>query len=100
MPTTRTPKSTSKRGGRKTSSRKTTRARKTRARSSSSRKTASSRGRGKVGKVMHEYSSGSLRSGSGGKVKNRKQAIAIGLSEARRSGEHVPPKKKSSRSRR
>jgi hypothetical protein len=51
----------------------------------------------KVEKVMRERKSGTLRSGrSGKKVKSRKQAIAIGLSEARRSGAKVP-KKKSSR---
>jgi hypothetical protein len=45
----------------------------------------------KVEKVMHEYKTGKLKSGQGGKkVKSRKQAIAIGLSEARRSGAKVP----------
>ena len=39
-------------------------------------------GRGKVGKVMGEYKRGSLRSSSGAKVTSRKQAIAIGMSEA------------------
>jgi Family of unknown function (DUF6496) len=47
----------------------------------------------KVGKVMHEYKRGQLKSGGRAKVKNRKQAIAIGLSEARRAGADVPPKK-------
>ena len=52
----------------------------------------------KVKKAMHERKSGTLRSGrSGRKVKSRKQAIAIGLSEARRSGAKVPRKKKTSR---
>ncbi len=52
----------------------------------------------KVRKAMHERKRGTLRSGrSGKKVKSRKQAIAIGLSEARRSGAKVPRKKKSSR---
>jgi hypothetical protein len=52
----------------------------------------------KVEKAMHERKHGSLRSGSSGKkVKSRKQAIAIGLSEARRSGGKVPRKRKSSR---
>jgi len=47
-----------------------------------------------VKKAMHERKEGSLRSGrSGKKVKSRKQAIAIGLSEARRSGAKVPKKK-------
>jgi hypothetical protein len=50
----------------------------------------------KVKKTMHERKKGTLRSGSGKKVTSRKQAIAIGLSEARRSGAKVP-KKKSSR---
>ena len=46
----------------------------------------------KVEKVMHEFKEGKLKSGSGDKVKSRKQAIAIGLSEAREEGEKVPPK--------
>jgi hypothetical protein len=49
----------------------------------------------KVGKVMHEYKHGQLKSGGRKKVTSRKQAIAIGLSEARRAGADVPPKKKS-----
>jgi len=52
----------------------------------------------KVKKAMHERKRGTLKSGRSGKrVKSRKQAIAIGLSEARRSGAKVPPRKKSSR---
>ena len=47
----------------------------------------------KVEKVMHERKHGTLRSGSGKKVTSRKQAIAIGLSEARKAGKKVPPKK-------
>jgi hypothetical protein len=48
----------------------------------------------KVEKVMHERKRGTLRSGgSGKKVTSRKQAIAIGLSEARREGAKVPRKK-------
>ena len=39
---------------------------------------------------MHRYKRGTARSGRGGKVKSRKQAIAIGLSEARREGAKVP----------
>ncbi|HJS88989.1 MAG TPA: DUF6496 domain-containing protein [Steroidobacteraceae bacterium] len=51
----------------------------------------------KVKRAMHERKHGTLRSGrSGRKVKSRKQAIAIGLSEARRSGAKVPAKKKKS----
>ena len=52
----------------------------------------------KVEKAMHERKHGTLRSGgSGKKVTSRKQAIAIGLSEARREGGKVPRKKASSR---
>ncbi|HEU0050203.1 MAG TPA: DUF6496 domain-containing protein [Nitrososphaera sp.] len=48
----------------------------------------------KVKRAMHERKRGSLRSGrSRKKVKSRKQAIAIGLSEARRAGGKVPRKK-------
>lgn len=54
----------------------------------------------KVEKVMHERKRGTLRSGSGKKVTSRKQAIAIGLSEARRAGGKVPAAKgRSSKSR-
>jgi hypothetical protein len=42
---------------------------------------------------MHKLKRGKLKSGSGRKVKSRKQAVAIGLSEARRSGAKVPKKK-------
>ena len=48
----------------------------------------------KVEKVMHEFKKGDLKSGSGKKVTKRKQAIAIGLSEARKEGAHVPSPKK------
>ena len=54
----------------------------------------------KVKRVMDEFKSGSLRSGKGGKggkVKSRKQAIAIGLSEARKEGDKVPKKKTAKR---
>jgi uncharacterized protein DUF6496 len=48
----------------------------------------------KVKKAMHERKRGTLRSGrSGKKVKSRKQAIAIGLAQARRAGAKVPRKK-------
>lgn len=46
----------------------------------------------KVEKNMHEMKEGTLQSGSGKKVTNRKQAIAIGLSEARHEGAKVPQK--------
>ena len=49
----------------------------------------------KVERAMHEMKRGKLRSGgSGKKVTSRKQAIAIGLSEAREAGGKVPPAKK------
>ena len=52
----------------------------------------------KVKRAMHKRKSGTLKSGRSGKtVKSRKQAIAIGLSEARRSGAKVPRKKSSSK---
>jgi hypothetical protein len=46
----------------------------------------------KVEKTMHERKEGTLRGGSGKKVTSRKQAIAIGLSEARKAGAKVPRK--------
>ena len=48
----------------------------------------------RVESAMRRRKRGTLRSGSGGKVKSRKQAIAIGLSEAREKGAKVPRKKK------
>jgi hypothetical protein len=52
----------------------------------------------KVKRAMHEMKRGKLRSGRAGrKVKSRKQAIAIGLSEARRAGGKVPRKRKGKR---
>ena len=57
----------------------------------------SKKSQSKVKRAMHEMKSGKLKSGrSGKKVKSRKQAIAIGLSEARKSGAKVPKKKSSS----
>lgn len=50
----------------------------------------------KVKRAMHERKAGTLRSGRSGRmVKSRKQAIAIGLSEARRAGAKVPARKSS-----
>ena len=46
-----------------------------------------------VKRAMHREKRGTLRSGKGGKVTSRKQAIAIGLSEARKKGAKVPQKK-------
>lgn len=49
----------------------------------------------KVKRAMHEMKRGTLRSGrSGRRVRSRRQAIAIGLSEARRAGAKVPRRKK------
>jgi Family of unknown function (DUF6496) len=47
----------------------------------------------KVHKVMKEKKEGMLKSGSGKKVTSRKQAVAIALSEARKSGAKIPKKK-------
>lgn len=50
----------------------------------------------KVGKVMHEFKEGTLKSGTSDKpVKSRKQAVAIGLSEARKAGAKVPARSSS-----
>jgi len=63
------------------------------AKKKSSRKKYGTTARKKVGKAMHERKQGTLRSGrSKKKVKSRKQAIAIGLSEARAEGARVPKK--------
>ena len=43
---------------------------------------------------MHRYKRGTAKSGKGGKVKSRKQAIAIGLSKARKKGKKAPRKKR------
>jgi len=51
----------------------------------------------KVKKAMHERKKGTLKSGSGKKVTSKKQAIAIGLSEARKAGGKAPKKKSSSK---
>jgi hypothetical protein len=45
----------------------------------------------KVARTMHEFKRGKLRSGGGGKVTSREQAIAIGLAQARRAGYKTPP---------
>ena len=57
-----------------------------------------SRSAGKdVKRAMSRRKKGSLKSGRGGTVKSRKQAIAIGLSEARKKGKKVPKRKTASR---
>jgi hypothetical protein len=61
---------------------------------------SSGRGKGKVKNVMREYKRGTLKSGpggKGGKVKSRKQAVAIALNEARSSGAKIPRKKSAPR---
>jgi hypothetical protein len=57
------------------------------------------KGRRKIRKVMREYKRGKLRSSSGGKVRKRKQAVAIALSEARQSGARIPREGRKSRAR-
>ncbi|HET8576815.1 MAG TPA: DUF6496 domain-containing protein [Methylomirabilota bacterium] len=52
------------------------------------------RGRSKIRKVMREYKHGSLRSSRGGKVRSRKQAVAIALSEARAAGARIPKRRR------
>jgi hypothetical protein len=61
--------------------------------------TKSKAGAQKVKRAMHEMKAGTLRSGrSGKKVTSRQQAIAIGLSEARKAGAHIPKIKARKRS--
>ena len=50
-----------------------------------------------VKSAMHRRKKGALKRGKGGKVKSRKQAIAIGLSEARKKGKKVPKRKSAKR---
>lgn len=52
------------------------------------------KGERKIHKVMKEFKEGDLKSSSGDKVKNRKQAVAIALSEAREAGAKIPEKGK------
>jgi hypothetical protein len=52
-----------------------------------------SQGKRKIHKVMKEQKEGKLKSGSGKKVTSRKQAVAIALSEARKSGAKIPRKR-------
>jgi hypothetical protein len=56
---------------------------------------SSTKGQGKIHKVMTEKKRGTLKSSSGNKVTSRKQAVAIALSEARKSGAKIPKKEKS-----
>ena len=88
---TRKKKTTARKTTRKkTAARKTTGTRKKKTTAKKARKYSRKAG-AKVKKVMEEFKSGKLRSGrSGRKVTNRKQAIAIGISEARQEGDKVP----------
>ncbi len=79
---------------------KSSTSRKSAAKKSSAKKKSSSRKYGpkasqSVEREMKEFKAGKLKSGSGKKVTNPKQAIAIGLSEARKSGAKVPKKSES-----
>lgn len=68
---------------------------KSRSRAGSSAGKSGTLGSRKVARAMHERKQGTLRSGrSGKKVTSRKQAIAIGLSEARQSGATIPRKRR------
>jgi hypothetical protein len=70
------------------------------ARTKSGRRRYGPKAKKKVERAMHERKRGTLRSGRSGKrVTSRKQAIAIGLSEARRSGARVPKRSSGSRKR-
>jgi len=87
---TATKKTATKNSGARKSAAKKSAGKKSAAKKTSAKTTAQK----KVKKVMHERKAGTLRSGkSGKKVTSRKQAIAIGLSEARKAGAKVPKKK-------
>jgi len=58
------------------------------------KQSTSSQGKANVREVMEEHKEEKLKSGSGKKVASRKQAVAIALSEARKSGAKIPPQKK------
>jgi hypothetical protein len=51
-------------------------------------------GKRKISKVMREYKHGALRSSRGGRVRSRKQAVAIALSEARAAGARIPKRRR------
>jgi len=94
-----TKKSTSSSRTKKSSAKKSS-AKKSSTKKSSSKKKSSGRKYGpkaskSVEREMKAFKKGKLKSGSGRKVTNPKQAIAIGLSEARKSGAKVPEKKSS-----
>jgi hypothetical protein len=76
---------------RKTTARRTT-ARKTTGRTTKAKRKYSPAASRDVELEMRRYNRGTAKSGRGGKVKSRKQAIAIGLSKARKQGKRVPRK--------
>ena len=61
-----------------------------RRRTSAGRQRRAGTGRKRIGRVMREFGRGTLESSSGAKVRKRKQAVAIALSEARRAGARIP----------
>lgn len=67
---------------------------KTATKKSASKSSSKKKGDAKISEVMGEFKDGKLKSSSGDKVTNRKQAVAIALSEARESGAKIPEKKK------
>lgn len=80
----------------KSSSHKKSAVKKTSSKKKSSARKYSPKAGKSVEREMKAFKQGKLKSGSGRKVTSRKQAIAIGLSEARKSGAKVPKKKSSS----
>jgi len=87
-------KTAPKKSAAKKSAAKKSAAKKSAAKGAAKKASAKTIAQEKVKEVMHERKAGTLRSGkSGKKVTSRKQAIAIGLSEARKEGAKVPKKK-------
>ncbi len=88
------PKKSARKSAAKKSAAKKSAAKKSAAKGAAKKASAKTIAQKKVKEVMHERKAGTLRSGkSGKKVTSRKQAIAIGLSEARKEGAKVPKKK-------
>jgi hypothetical protein len=87
MPSTRSAKS-----GTRTKRGSTTSGRRTTSRRFTSKKKYGESASRSVKRALHQEKRGTLKSGSGDRVTSRKQAIAIGLSEARRKGAKVPTK--------
>ncbi len=92
MAATRKSSASKKSSAKKSGAKKAGTRRKSAAKKSPSKRKYSPAASSQVGDELHEMKRGRLKSGrSGKKVTSRKQAIAIGLSEARRSGKKVPP---------